>query len=95
MGDDSMTDMKASDRRWGLASPVVVVACTCGDAKANTEATGECNVDLECPTHGTESEWYKTAREVAKSNGHSVGFVHAGPDECERCRNELSVGKSE
>jgi len=89
-----MTDMKASDRRWGLASPVVVAACTCGDTDVNGEGPGNPNVDLECPTHGTECQWYNTAHEIAKSNGHGVGFVHAGPDECERCRNELSGGKS-
>jgi hypothetical protein len=94
MGDDSMTDMKASDRRWGLASPIVVVACTCGDTKANAEATGECNVDLECPTHGTESEWYKTARKTVRANGASGVFVHASLDECEACRDELSERKA-
>lgn len=84
MGDDSMTDMKASDRRWGLARPVVVPACTCADG-----------VDSECPTHGTECEWYNAAHETARTNSPDVDFVHAGPDECERCRNEPSGREAE
>lgn len=57
-----MTDMKASDRRRGLASPIVVA---CKDIRAHCDATGFSSLDLECPTHGTESKRYNTAHETS------------------------------
>jgi hypothetical protein len=41
------------------------VACTCGRIRVGNEVTEAGNLDLDCPAHGTKSEWYNSPEHKA------------------------------
>jgi hypothetical protein len=40
--------------------------CTCSQIMLGTKPSGNLNLDLDCPIHGTDSPWYNSLEQVQK-----------------------------
>lgn len=46
--------------------------CTCGRIRVGHELTEHRNLNLDCPTHGTNSAWRKSPEQVARREVQSA-----------------------
>lgn len=40
--------------------------CKCGEVRVGGQRTGSYNLNLDCPLHGVESDWYRSPEQVAR-----------------------------